>query len=130
MVRGLLHTCANNLDAARKEFDIALTLDRQSTVSRGWYVHFLFVTGEQEEALRLLQLKAAENAGDPKTSLPSYGIHLWKANRFEEAERTLRHAIGLDRNYWPAHWGDRAALFKYRNVQKSHRHTRSFLRPC
>jgi len=29
MVRGLLHTCANDFDAAKKEFDIALTLDRQ-----------------------------------------------------------------------------------------------------
>jgi len=40
MVRGLLHTCANDFDAARKEFDIALTLDRQKTLSRGSYVYF------------------------------------------------------------------------------------------
>ena len=104
MVRGLLHICANDFDAARKEFDIALTLDRRSTISRGSYVYFLFMAGEQEEALKLLQLKAAEDVGDPKT-LAIYGIHLCKANRFEEAERALRHALGLDRNYWPAHWG-------------------------
>jgi tetratricopeptide (TPR) repeat protein len=104
MVRGLLHTCANDFDAARKEFDIALTLDRQSTVSRGWYVQFLFMAGEQEEALSLLELKAAERVDDPK-SLAIYGIHLCRASRFEEAERALRHALGLDRNYWPAHWG-------------------------
>jgi hypothetical protein len=40
MMRGLLHTCANDFDAARKEFDIALTLDRQKTLSRGSYVYF------------------------------------------------------------------------------------------
>jgi tetratricopeptide (TPR) repeat protein len=104
MVRGLLHTCANDFDAARKEFDIALTLDRQSTVSRGWYVQFLFMAGEPEEALSLLELKAAERVDDPK-SLAIYGIHLCRASRFEEAERALRHALGLERNYWPAHWG-------------------------
>src|SRR5271156_6446654 len=41
ILRGLLHTCGNNLDAARKEFDIALKLDHQGTVNRGWYLHFL-----------------------------------------------------------------------------------------
>ena len=104
MLRGFLHTCGNDLDAARKEFDIALKLDHQSTVSGGWYVHFLFISGEQEEALRLLGLEAAESFDDPAV-LAAYGMYLWKANRFEDAERTLRHALGLDRNYWPAHWG-------------------------
>jgi tetratricopeptide (TPR) repeat protein len=104
ILRGLLHTCGNNLDAARKEFDIALKIDHQGTVNRGWYLHFLFISGEQEEALRLLALEAAESFDDPAV-LAGYGMFLWKANRFEEAERTLRHALGLDRNYWPAHWG-------------------------
>ena len=104
MLRGFLHTCGNDLGAARKEFDIALKLDHQSTVRGGWYIHFLFISGEQEEALRLLGLEAAESFDDPAV-LTAYGMYLWKANRFEDAERTLRHALGLDRNYWPAHWG-------------------------
>ena len=104
MVRGFLHICGNNLDAAGKEFDIALKLDHQSTVTGGWYIHFLFIAGEQEEALRLLGLEAAERFDDPAV-LAAYGMYLWKANRFEDAERTLRHALGLNRNYWPAHWG-------------------------
>ncbi len=104
ILRGVLHMCSNNLDAARKEFDIALKLDHQGTVNRGWYLHFLFVSGQQEEALRLLGLEAAESFDDPAV-LAAYGMFLWKANRFEEAEGALRHALGLDRNYWPAHWG-------------------------
>jgi tetratricopeptide (TPR) repeat protein len=104
MLRGFLHTCGNDLDAARKEFDIALKLDYQSTVKRGWYIHFLFIGREQEEALRLLGLEAAESFNDPAV-LAAYGMYLCKASRFEDAERALRHALGLDRNYWPAHWG-------------------------
>src|SRR5207249_1949573 len=44
MVRGLLYFCGGNQDAAAKEFENALRLDRQSVISRGWYTYFLFET--------------------------------------------------------------------------------------
>jgi tetratricopeptide (TPR) repeat protein len=103
-VRGLLHTCAGELDMAGKEFDHALKLDRQATVSRGSYVFFLFETGKREEALRLFSLVVDEQASNPQAHAV-YGIYLNKAGHYEEAERALSQALSLDRNCWPAHLG-------------------------
>jgi tetratricopeptide (TPR) repeat protein len=104
MVSGLLYTCAGNLDAARGEFEIALNLDRQSTISRGWYVYFLFADGQQEEALRLVALVADEHTTNPQAHA-AYGMYLFKSERFDEAERAYAQALALDRNCWIAHFG-------------------------
>jgi tetratricopeptide (TPR) repeat protein len=103
-VRGLLHTAAGKLEEASKEFDIALVLDRQGTVSRGWYAHFLFLTGQEEEAVRLMSLLAEENADDSQPQA-AHGVFLFTAKRYDEAERALAQALMLDRNYALAHWG-------------------------
>ncbi|MGH9665212.1 MAG: tetratricopeptide repeat protein [Bryobacteraceae bacterium] len=92
MVSGLLYTCAGNLDAARGEFEIALNLDRQSTISRGWYVYFLFADGEQEEALRLVALVADEHATNPQAHA-MHGVYLSNAGHYEEAERAFAQAL-------------------------------------
>lgn len=103
-VRGLLHLCDQDIVAAEKEFEIALTLDRHSTISRGWYVDFLFKTGKQEEGLRLFSVYADERVDDPHVRA-LYGVLLCKANHHQEGERMLSEALTLDRNCWTAHYG-------------------------
>jgi tetratricopeptide (TPR) repeat protein len=104
MVRGLLHTCGNDLKAAKRDFDKALKLDRQATVNRGWYVHFLFAAGQEDKALRLIALVAEEQASNPQVHAMQ-GIYLCKAKHYAEAERAFALAFELDRNCWPAHYG-------------------------
>ena len=104
MVQGLLYTCAGNLDAARGEFEIALKLDRQSMISRGWYVHFLYASGQREEELRLSALVADEQTSNPLAQA-AHGMYLFKAERFDEAVRAYAQALALDRNCWIAHFG-------------------------
>jgi hypothetical protein len=122
-VRGLLHTCAGELDTAGKEFDLALKLDRQATVSRGSYVHFLFETGRQEEALRLFALVVDEQASDPQAHAV-YGIYLAKAGHYEEAEKALSQALALDRNCWPAHYGMTQMYQELGNRKKATEHAK------
>ena len=103
-IRGLLHYCAGDMDKAKKEFNAALKRDRQSTISRGWYTHFLLRTGREEEALKLVGLVAEEHA----SSAPAQaflGLYLIEAKRYGEAERAFEQSLALDRNCWPAHYG-------------------------
>jgi Flp pilus assembly protein TadD len=104
MVRGLLNYCDGDLDNAGKEFDTALALDRQSTVSRGWYTQYLFAVGRQEEALQLVGLYADERA-DNAQAHGLHGIYLTQAGKYEEAEKVFAQALHLDRNCWAAHYG-------------------------
>jgi Tfp pilus assembly protein PilF len=104
MVCGLLYFCGGNQDAAAKEFENALKLDRQSVISRGWYTHFLFATGRHEEAVLQIGLEADERV-DNSQAQALHGIYLCKTNRFKEAELVLTQALELDRNCWVAHYG-------------------------
>jgi hypothetical protein len=103
-VRGLLHLSNQDFSAAKKEFDIALALDRQSTINRGWYVAFLFATGRHEEGLRLFSVYADERVDDAYVQA-LHGVLLCKANHPQEGERVLWEALTLDRNCWTAHYG-------------------------
>jgi tetratricopeptide (TPR) repeat protein len=104
MVRALLHYCDGDMEKAGEQFDIALTLDRQSTISRGWYTQYLFATGRQEEALRLAAQYADERIDNSQAHV-LHGIYLNQAKRYEEAERAFTQALALDRNCWIAHYG-------------------------
>ena len=104
MVRGLLYFCGGDVPTAAKEFENALKLDRQSVIGRGWYTHFLFTTGRQEEAVAQLGLEADERPDNPEAQA-LHGIYLCKTNRFKEAERAFRQGLELDRNCWVAHYG-------------------------
>jgi tetratricopeptide (TPR) repeat protein len=103
-LRGLLFMANGELEKAQKEFDSALSLDRQATVSWGWYTLFLFHVGREEEAVALQGLVADEKA-DNAGFQAMHGIYLTKAKRYEEAEKAFTHALTLDRNSWPAHYG-------------------------
>jgi tetratricopeptide (TPR) repeat protein len=104
MVRGLLHYCDGNLEKAGKEFEIALSLDRRSTISRGWYTQYLFAIGRQEEAVKLMALNADERV-DNAQAHALHGIYLSQAQKYPEAEKAFAQALALDRNCWPAHFG-------------------------
>lgn len=103
-VRALLHFVGGAMDKAKKEFGIALRLDRSATISRGWYTLFLLATGKGEEAARLQALNSEENVSDAQTQA-IYGLYLSKAKRFEDAERSFEQSLALDRNCWLSHIG-------------------------
>jgi tetratricopeptide (TPR) repeat protein len=103
-VRGLLLMAGGEFDNAQKEFDRALAIDRQATISRGLYALFLFQTGKEEEALRLQGLLADEKAANAEAQA-IYGVYLTRANRYEEAEKAFTQSLTLDRNCWGAHYG-------------------------
>jgi hypothetical protein len=54
-VRGLYLFLQRDYEKAGEEFEAAFALDHEGTVGHGYYVHFLFMTGKDEEALRLLE---------------------------------------------------------------------------
>lgn len=120
---GLLHLCNRDFDAAKQEFEIALALDRNSTISRGWYVGFLLESGQQEQALRLFRVYADEHVDDPYIRA-LYGVLLCKANHHPEGERVLTEALTLDRNCWTAHYGLALHSVLNRNQDKLTRHTK------
>ena len=120
-IRGLLHYCAGDMDKAKKEFSAALKRDRQSTISRGWYTHFLLRTGREEEALKLVGLVAEEHA----SSAPAQaflGLYLVEAKRYGEAERAFEQSLALDRNCWPAHYGLTVLHLTTGNQEKAGEH--------
>jgi tetratricopeptide (TPR) repeat protein len=104
MVRALLHYYDGDLDKAGKEFEIALTLDRQHTISRGWYTQYLFATGRQDDAVHLMGLNADERV-DNAQAHALHGIYLTQAQKYDEAEKAFAQSFALDRNCWPAHFG-------------------------
>ena len=103
-LRALLHFTLGETQKAKEEFDKALELNRPATISRGWYTHFLFFTGHEEQALRLLALQAEEHIDDAPTQAV-YGTYLMRAHRHEEAEQAFEKSLALDRNCWIAHYG-------------------------
>jgi len=88
----------------QKEFKAALRHDRQSTISRGWYLYFLLATGEVEEAVRLAAVNAQDNVTDSQAQA-MYGMCLLKAKRYEEARAVYTQALTLGRNCSSAHLG-------------------------
>jgi len=103
-VRGVLYTIEGNFIAAKKEFGIALRLDRGATIKRGWYTLFLQATGKEQEAAKLQGLNSEEDVINAKTQAV-YGLYLLKAGRLKDAERVFAQSLALDRNCWPAHLG-------------------------
>jgi len=103
-VRGLLFMAGGEFDKAGLEFDGALAIDRQATISRGWYTNFLFQSGKEEEALRQQGLLAEEKASNAEAQA-IYGVYLTRTKRYDEAERAFAQSLKLDRNCWPAHYG-------------------------
>ena len=103
-VRGVLHTIEGNFIAAKKEFGIALRLDRGATIKRGWYTLFLQATGKAQEAAKLQELNSEEDVVNAKTQAV-YGLYLLKAGQLKDAERAFAQSLALDRNCWPAHLG-------------------------
>jgi len=103
-LRALLLMFRGDLKKARSEFGKALKLDRPATVRSGWYVNFLFRTGHEEQALRLLSSEADERA-DRAPVHALHGVYLATAHRHEEAQRAFEKSLRLDRNCWLAHFG-------------------------
>jgi tetratricopeptide (TPR) repeat protein len=118
---GLLHFCGGDLDRAGEAFNRALALDRQATIDRGWYIHFLFAKGQEEEALRLLSLLAGERVSNAQIQA-IHGLYLNKAKRYEEAARAFALALALDRNCWPAHYGLAQAYLATAEQEKAAEH--------
>jgi tetratricopeptide (TPR) repeat protein len=103
-LRAMLQFFMRDRKAAAKEFGKALKLDRQQTISRGGYTDFLFRTGREEQALRLMALEAEEHADNAQVHA-MYGTHLARVRRFEDAARVLAKSLLLDPNGWVAHFG-------------------------
>lgn len=103
-VRGFLFTVNGQFEKAGIEFDRALALDRQATISRCWYTVFLHLTGREQEALQLFALLADEGVTDAGVKA-LYGVYLCRAGKYVDAERLFGQALMLDRNSWPAHYG-------------------------
>jgi len=104
MARALLYCCTNNYDEAGKEFAAALALDLAGTLDDSWYAYYLFMSGQEAEAVRLEADSATARIDDPGAQA-AYGIMLCKASRFVEAERVLILALDLERNCVMAHYG-------------------------
>jgi len=122
-VRGLLHFVGGAMDKAKKEFGIALRLDRSATISRGWYTLFLFATGKEQEATRLYALVSEENVSNAQTQAV-YGLYLSTAKRFEDAERAFEQSLALDRNCWPAHYGLTQLYLETGKPEKAQEHAK------
>jgi len=125
MVRALLQYCDGSLDEAGKEFDKALALDRQSTISRGWYTQYLFAIGRQEEGLRHVRLTAGDSVDNAQIQA-LHGVYLCKAGRFEEAQRALAQSLTLDRNCWAAHWGSALLNVSTGDQERAMEHVKRF----
>ncbi len=121
--RGLLYTASGEMENARTEFDRALAIDRQATITRGHYTTFLLQIGEVEEAVRLQGLLAEENAGNAEVQAV-YGVYLTKARRYEEAERAFAQSLTLDRNCWGAHYGMTQLCLETGKRRKTQEHLR------
>jgi len=122
-LRALLHFTLGETQKAKKEFDKALELNRPATISRGWYTHFLFYTGHEEQALRLLALQAEEHIDDAPTQAV-YGTYLMRAHRHEEAEQAFEKSLALDRNCWIAHYGLTQMYRELGDKQKADEHAK------
>jgi tetratricopeptide (TPR) repeat protein len=122
-MRGLLHLSAGDLEKAKKEFAAALKLDRQSTIARGWYTHFLLRTGKEQEAVKLVGLAAEELASNAQAQAV-YGLYLLKAGQLKDAERAFAQSLALDRNCWPAHYGLTQLYLAMGNQEKAVEHAK------
>lgn len=120
-LRAVLYYSIGDRVKAKAEFERALELNREATISRGMYLHFLFHTGKEEQALRLMAMQAEERA-DSAPMHAIYGIYLSHAHRHEEAERALAKSLLLDRNCWPAHYGMTQMYLALGNQEKTEEH--------
>ena len=122
-VRGVLYTIEGNFIAAKKEFGIALRLDRGATIKRGWYTLFLQATGKAQEAAKLQGLNSEEDVSNAPAQAV-YGLFLLKAGQLKEAERAFTQSLALDRNCWFAHFGMTQLSLETGNQQKARDHAK------
>ena len=120
-LRAMLHSFMGDTHAAREEFEKGLRLNRQATIGRGWYLHFLFLSGHEDRALSLMALAAEENA-DSAAVHAHHGIYLLHAHRHEDAARAFAASLALDRNFWLAHYGLARLNLELGNRDKAHEH--------
>jgi len=102
--RGWYLLCKNKIRRARREFNVALSLDRMSTQKYRGYIDFLTVVGQLEEAANLAKT-FVDDEPDAPMSHAFYGFALIDAGRFTEAEEALRQALDMDPNLCLAHMG-------------------------
>jgi Tfp pilus assembly protein PilF len=121
--RALFHGCRSEYDLAQKHFHRAMELDRSNTESQTLYTLFLVKHQHASEALRLTG-HLAEEQFDDALSQCIYGFHLFRAERFEDAERVFQIALGLDRNLWLAHAGAAYVYSKLGRLEEARKHAK------
>jgi tetratricopeptide (TPR) repeat protein len=85
-----------------KEFQIALRLNPNTSVTHMSYAHFLRQEGKLEESIREGQRAVAL---DPVSAQADFILaqSLYEAGRYEQAISRLRTALDLEPRFWPAH---------------------------
>lgn len=127
--RGAFFFVTGRAELAKNEFDIALKLDHLKTASYGFYTLFVQMTGREDEGLQLMRSYVDDHLDDAQ-AYATYGSQLYKAHRFDEAERVLKDALKIDRNCDLAHF---TLMFLYattdrKDTAQEHAYRLEFLR--
>ncbi len=88
--------------SAETEFQTALRLNPNSSLTHSYYGHFLRQEGRIEEAIREARRGVELDPVSPQATF-LLGQSLYEARRFEEAGAQLRKALELEPRFWPAH---------------------------
>ena len=85
-----------------REFQTALRLNPNSSITHLSYAHFLRQEGKIEEAIREARRGVALDPVSPQGTF-LLGQSLYEARRYDEAISQLRKALDLEPRFWPAH---------------------------
>ena len=85
-----------------REFQTALRLNPNSSLTHSYYAHFLRQQGKIEEAIREARRGVALDPVSPQGTF-LLAQSLYEARRYDEAISQLRKALDLEPRFWPAH---------------------------
>lgn len=92
-----------DLDASRKEYELALALNPSYPAAHHYYAFYLAVIGQHELALKEFELAQTY---DPHSVIISVwkAVSLWLAGRYKEAVNVCLKALESDPQSFLAHW--------------------------
>jgi Tfp pilus assembly protein PilF len=103
VAKGHLLMCRNEVAPAEAEFNIARSLDRNSTESCLSFFRFLCETGKSQESVRMRKSYLDTHVDDVLAHVV-YGTALSVAGHLEEAEQVLKNALQMDQSCFAVHF--------------------------
>lgn len=102
VIYGALFLLHGQFLEAQTQFEEAHKLDPVNTMSNGWFILFLYATGQSDLGLQILKSLSEQHVEDPFVQA-TYVLGLYVARRYLDARNLIYRTLMIDRHCWLMH---------------------------